>query len=659
MCRCRVWLVAVFAMTLLPQSGLSDEGGGAPSLRDRRQTLARQREALLGKIGLARTPVADLERLAKQQKQEYLAARDDCRKAQQAAIDARRAAVLRELFRQEKERSMKRLEERAENRRQMIAMNEKTIAANELQIETERKQLVKNAPHFATQESWDRYNEEHKSLGTLIRDTESLKARNVASQRVIERIEPVLKGALESSAAAVAAWQAQLNDALVQEKNTWDKQLDKWQRENDWARRVAAEICLGMDPGVIASMNPEMLLAELSPELQAKLMNERAEMYEQMANGVDEALRRLVAQAAEYQAQLAQLEAELRAVEAKLLPLTAEIIVEELPSGVISEELLQQLLNESDSASGYLLDAALRKEVMDRFRRSRVEHLAEVEKIVAGLSSQGVRLNCRPASPIQWNPETPSLAVTVEAEDGRLPQAIERLNYLCRRLCGVKARHPVIDEWAFPEKVKREGSAASGQWPFRSKHTLVITEPLKYPIQLVRTLRLTVAPPPDRACSPQAVAAFTRDVRMTGQIEIEVKASEFPTQIAGAWTGTLTILALNYGTETDQGCAMLESLKGKPLSTTCTLRPANIASGTMELKVTPPKGAQAGKAAQLQYQNNNGNFSARGAQGNGTMTSQGTFRNVNGQWHLSGTWNWAGKGATASGAWSVTNPNAR
>jgi hypothetical protein len=658
MVRCLRLPTAWLLLCLAASWALADNATpSAESLRKRREALIRDQTVLLSRIGLGSTPVAELEALAKRQKQELIAARDDCRRAQQAAIDMHAAAIFREIFREEKRRSLKRLQDRADTRRNMITRNNELIAANEVKIEAAKKQLS-NPPRFGTQETWDRYHASNQALDDLVKSTEALKSQNQAATRVIQAVEPALKGSLPATAAGIQTWQAQLNDAILQEKNTWDKQLAKWQRENEWARRVAAEMTLGMDLAVAESMNPEMILAELSPTFQEKLMRERAEMYDQMAQGVDSALRTLLEQAAANRAALAQLEEQLRRTNELLHKVTAQIIVEELPAGLVSDQKLQHLLSESDWASGFRLDGRLRAAVVEQFRHRRGQYLHEVQTILDGLAGRSVVLACSPSSNIPWNTSTDKIVVTVESEDESLGKAIAQLNYLCRRLCGVRATHPVLDAWTFPEGVKREGPPPNGHWPFRSRHSLTLVAPGKYTVALVRTLKLSVNPPSDRECPAEAVAAFNRQVPMHGQITIQVAPPEFPTQIAGRWSGSLVMSSLNYPHENGQGCAMLDNLKGQALGAVCTLTPSNFAAGTMELVITPPKG-QASNPARLRYQNNNGAFTASGVQGNGTMTLKGTFRLNGAVWTLSGTWHWAGGGATAGGTWSVNNPNAK
>lgn len=652
------WPTALLLFCLVAPGALADDDPNvAASLRKRRAVLIQERTRLQGRIGLGRTPVAELEALAKRQKQDYLSARDDCRRAQQAAIDVHRAAVMRDLVLEEKRRSLKRLKERVDTRSAMIQRNNELIAANEVKIEADKKRLL-NPPSFGTQETWDQFKSSHQAFDELCKATDALRSQNQVATRVIKAIEPAIKGTL-TGAASVMAWQATLNDAALQEKNTWENQLAKWQRDNEWARRVALELTLGMDPAINESMNPELILAELSPAFQEKLMRERAEMYDQMADGVDKALKSLLAQAAADRAALSQLQDQLFRTEQEIYRLTAQIILEELPAGVVDEVTLRQLLYLSDWASGFRLDTNVREAVVEQFRRRSRLFLGEAEKIVSGLTGHAVILTCTPSSSLKWDPAVAKFTVTVQAEDEYLGKAIARLNYLCRRLCAVKTSHPVIDDWTFPEDVKRDGPPAKGHWPFRSRHTLTLTAAGKYPVALVRTLTLSVDPPPERRCPPEARAMFNREIKMYGQVVVEIAPPEFPSEIGGAWNGSMVMNALNYPHEEGQGCAMLENLKGQALGATSTLAPSNFNAGSMDLVITPPKG-QASDPARLRYQNNNGAFTASGPQGNGTMSLKGTFK-LNGEvWNLGGTWHWAGgQGVSAGGTWSISNPNAK
>jgi hypothetical protein len=296
------------------------------------------------------------------------------------------------------------------------------------------------------------------------------------------------------------------------------------------------------------------------------------------------------------------------------------------------------------------------KATVKEFRKLRENRLKQVAALVAGLAGRQVRLSSAPESPVTWPQGAEKLDVVVTVMDDGLTDALAEIRYLALRLTALEPTVTITDRWTFLDKT------FTTQGPATSEHVFTFDKPETHFVQVLRTVKLDVKVPPRHACPATVAASVSRKAEMkAGRIKIEVKDAQFPTEIAGRWTGTLTITTLNYAKEGGQGCELIDSLKGKPMGMTATLTPSNFMAGRMDLAVSPPKGmpAQAGPPAALNYRNDNGAFSAAGAMGEGTMTLKGSFRNSPAGWQLVGAWQWAGKGATAAGTWSGANPNAR
>jgi len=677
------FFAAVMMVLLVIRTAAADDADRKlADFEKRRAEIVDQRERILSKMGLAKAPERELRNLAGQQKKELEAARDDCRKTQDAAIGSLAASAFRSLIADQTRQAKSKLQRQAQERRQMIAQNNERIEKNaavakeyegklrrDFTWQATLESAAKTSPSGADpltkgqlQEERARRAEYERIVHQATRENESLAQRNAAAQRVCNAIENVTQSG--AGAGQIAEAMATLRDASLQEKNTWDKHLTNWERENDFARRVAAELFLGMDPAIATSNNPEMILAELSPVFNEKLMRDRAEMYDLMAKGVDEALNRLLAQAAEYRAALPQLEAQLKELDAQLDSLDdavaqarAEIIVPQLPKGMVNEEVLQRWVRDSPTLAGYPVDGRLVQAVVREMRKVRQERLQHIGALMAGLAGKQVGLSCVPESPVTWLPGSKKVDVVVTVSDDGMAQTRADLRDLVRRLTGVLPQVTVTDHWTFQDQTFTTDGGET------SEHLFTFDKPETYVVQVARRVEISVKLPPRHICPPEVAAAVTQHAELKpGRIKIEVKPAEAPTEISGRWFGQMSVQTLIIeGGQGQQGCDLSSKLAGKAFSLTLDIQ-GPVAAGRAVMQAKSPGGEGGDAVAQLEYQTTGTAFTARGAYQGGTMTLNGRFTADAEGWSLGGSWSWTGvagqnKGR-ANGGWSVAPPKA-
>ena len=176
------------------------------------------------------------------------------------------------------------LEQAKKQREEIIAANSRSISQHELDNEFYDMMIRRQSTDEISTTVWE------KGKASNLREIETLKNRSTAAQRVIQTIDQMYDPQTQSPDEIVFR-HAKLREVLGQEKNTWDQTLDQLGRDQDHARRVTAELFLGADPVILTSMDAEAILREHSPTLKADLMTKRAEMFEQMALGVDQGLQ--------------------------------------------------------------------------------------------------------------------------------------------------------------------------------------------------------------------------------------------------------------------------------------------------------------------------------------------------------------------------------
>jgi len=237
------------------------------------------------------SPIAKYwEKLASQEKDRLFAARDECKRLKEIALTNAMTDFSRELNRyvaMQREKAYKSLSKKVTVNNQKIRKNKKIIEKISIEIMNEKKRLAK--PYGKGQKL-------PRKETRKIRNFREKKSIYVNKNIALEKENKIAKKALVNPEVLdnyenIIIKKSEMQDALYGQNIVLGQKKDSWamqEARNDQARRVAEQLFLGMDRAIAESMNPEMILAELSPSLKVKMMQEREEMFDTMARGIDE-----------------------------------------------------------------------------------------------------------------------------------------------------------------------------------------------------------------------------------------------------------------------------------------------------------------------------------------------------------------------------------
>ncbi len=743
-----------------------------PSAWARLKQLESQRDALAGQRDKAQSRLNlrayhgmsadDLKAAADRQKREYEQSRDQYRAAAESALDVQLNAAFRAAIADDRKAGNSKLKKRSESRQEMVRANQRKMADNEEVMKLLRNRL-QDGQVAASRESYKSAYEQAKAsfernpteanksrmefhqrqyeaqaaphqqaqrqYDQLERENRAMAQRNAAADKVIRVIEGHTKSfgapydqaqqqydagrrnADESMEMNALKFLADLKDACLQERDVWSTNLADWEKDNDWARRVAAEIFLGMDQAVLESANPELTLIYSHPELKRKFMQERADMFEQMAAGVDQSLQRLLnvmqeaatltpAEEEQLEAFLKELNTRLADNHRKCTAVRAEIVVADLPKGMVNEDVLDRWLRGTSHIAGFECSDDLRRAIVEQFLRVRQHRLNEVAALFDDLRQLDLMLACLPASPVPWLPQEGKMTITVELQDRGFREKIDRLKVLARQLTALALEVTVADDWTFKDKVH------STRWPETRERVFSFDQPDSQVVQVARRVNMQINRPPRHSCPDAMVGALTKSFEKNATLTVEFTQPTFPGDLAGRWTGTFVIRDMPLlaaikaeqqksrqpgawqRPETDdpigqilgeagEGCAIppelfnqvvekMEKLQDRDIPITFDVEPHGPHKGRITMLATPPAdlGMGAGQPKTLPYNYTQGVITFGGLEKNMETTLRGTLQPATPGWTIRGTWqshvSYKGQKIPAmQGTWSGTNPNAK
>lgn len=365
-------------------------------------------------------------------------------------------------------------------------------------------------------------------------------------------------------------------------------------------------------------------------------------------------------------------------------------ILDRLPKGIVSEGQLDEFLNENKDNPELGLTDELIREVKELFRTSRREQLARLQALAGSLRDTPVSLTSSPASPVPWDPSAKNINVKVSTDEEAVRGPINGMREVVRRLTGVGPEVKVWYVW------KATGGQELDSGPtYESTLTVPIQGPKPITVTAIRHVRVEAEPAEEDSLAERILAVTDKVHSAQGSLTVEVKPLEFPTEIAGRWTGSLVIgsIPILAGWPEDvaqpptasddplealgEGCSIppeaftqmrrqLEQLQGQSMAMTIDVKPANVFAGQATLNVTPPQGVGAVSAEPLThpYRYANGVLTIEGTKDQLTLTMTGTFAPASAGWKVSGSWlatgQIEGKRIVAmKGTWTATNPSAK
>ncbi|MBN1910487.1 MAG: PDZ domain-containing protein, partial [Pirellulales bacterium] len=193
--------------------------------------------------------------------------------------------------------------------KQRLRSHEQKVLKNTARLQTIQKEIQAYDKKWAgvgpNSRGWsDEHRKDYDRVTSMMQESKLLESQNKKLGRLVEGYRHVTaqEGLTYSwtkavSAEDIQAMQADLFDAASFEKTPEQKKKleelgSKWlQGDDEWAAKIAAQAFLGMDPAILTSQNPEAILEEMSPAFKIEHMNSLIAMYEQMAHGMDEAVR--------------------------------------------------------------------------------------------------------------------------------------------------------------------------------------------------------------------------------------------------------------------------------------------------------------------------------------------------------------------------------
>lgn len=338
--------------------------------------------------------------------------------------------------------------------------------------------------------------------------------------------------------------------------------------------------------------------------------------------------------------------------------LTENQVLQSLPPRICTAAQLQQYL-ESHKSPREEFDA---DKVMKAFLELQRQRFDELAAVLREMRATRLYLSCNPSSPVAWPASTKSVSLRVTVAEGRLESWRRRIAYLVRRLENAELRFSVVDTWLGPgttfRKVVKLDSQKSREAVFQVDH------PSKVAVGVIRSVTLKV-----QGGDPAASLALRQWVDMTGSLVVNVGLQPaWPTDIAGRWTGSATIVDLEAPGRPEQerqGC--LKMFQSMPTSAAFEVQPTSLTAGAM-LVGFKPEGSKSGSTKiSLKYTYADGRINARGQLARGPAKLEGLMiPNKDGKgWTCTGTWSMTvrpeeGSGlATIKGRLRVSNPNAR
>ncbi len=367
---------------------------------------------------------------------------------------------------------------------------------------------------------------------------------------------------------------------------------------------------------------------------------------------------------------------------------TAQAVIDRLPKGILTVEQLERFLEKNKAPE--LTDEVV-VEVKRRFTAAREGRIDRLHALSNLLLESPVVLTSNPSSPVFWHPDAKDAAVAFVSNEEGVEGTLSSMRDLLRRLTGSA---PKVRIWYYWKGA--DGKDLSGSPTYFSRISVPIQEMKPLTVSVTRHVQITAEVPEDEDAA--TIEAVTERVHSKeGSLTVEVKPLEFPTEIAGRWTGTLVITDIpvlahfkDDGTLAPppngkledalaEGCSIppevfrkmkqeLEKLKGKEMTLTVDLKPQNVLGGQATLAAAPPQGTTAIKGTKepptYPYRYANGTITIEGTKDKMTTVLRGTFIPATQGWTIRGTWKAFGeekgkKIEVMNGTWSGTNPNAK
>jgi hypothetical protein len=365
----------------------------------------------------------------------------------------------------------------------------------------------------------------------------------------------------------------------------------------------------------------------------------------------------------------------------------AQAVIERLPKGIITSTQLDAFLEENKDLG---LSTEVMQEVKELFRKNRLEQVVRLQALARSVRDTPVPLASTPPSPVPFAPSMKDASLVVTADEEEVRAKLGLMRELVRRLTGVGPDLKLWYVWKGPD-----GKELGSEPTYESRVVVPIKEPKPITVSVVRHVRLDAEVPDDDSLVFGINAVVDQVHSAQGSLGIEIKPLEFPAEIAGRWTGSLTVTELPILThwkdepaparrgDADEplqalaeGCSIpaeafaqlrkeLEKLKGQPLRMTLDLAPQDASAGRATLAVTPPRGAQAAdKPQELRYRYEGGSLTIESAHAKLALVLKGNLAPAAQGWQVSGTWQaYAGGGAkqvlAMHGVWTATNPNVK
>jgi len=270
------------------------------------------------------SPVAKYwEALAEQQRENLQAALKTSLALKDAALRKAMGEFTRTFssyMSEQKDRNLQGLSNRVASRRQLVSDNKGKLAKYDSKL-GQLKQKIDGWSASTPKESSKIY----KEFKSLEANRQILNNKINASEKVIKQIDGVLANPQLFPGQKLEKI-AELKDAILGQEKAVGNQKDQFWAEqtalNDHAHRVAEQLFLGMDRRVAVSMNPDAILAELSPAIKAKMMHDKAETYKEMIEGLNEMLPNTIArempETRPYVLKVQDLENEIRVYDRKI-----------------------------------------------------------------------------------------------------------------------------------------------------------------------------------------------------------------------------------------------------------------------------------------------------------------------------------------------------
>lgn len=242
--------------------------------------------------------------LAQKERKRIEKVRDECLALKEMALRNAMSSFSRrfsQYMHEEQEIHRENLSTYSKQHKERIKENNKLILENNKNIEKYNKKSYQEITQFTPKEKYKGW---EKQIVKLNDRNNFLKEQNKLLDKTVDLIDRKLSLPAHYTNEDIQEPLSKMQDAITDqwlaeikqdETSAEEKERAFWEAKNDHSRRVAEQLFLGMDRAILESMNPERILAELDPVLKVKQMEDLANTYTIMAEGIDEMLPGLIA----------------------------------------------------------------------------------------------------------------------------------------------------------------------------------------------------------------------------------------------------------------------------------------------------------------------------------------------------------------------------